>query len=66
MVIDHCENGAGSTACWHSCSLCRTVRLTSAPADTLPGRHHSATAESEEEDSGYAGDPPPGLPDIEA
>lgn len=31
MVTEHCESGASATTCWHSCPLCRQVRLTSEP-----------------------------------
>ena len=65
MVIDHCESGTGATTCWHSCSLCRTVRLTSEPDARLP-KELSAPAGAADDDSGYAGDPPPGALDIDA
>ena len=31
MVTEHCESGSSATTCWHSCPLCRQVRLTSEP-----------------------------------
>ena len=58
MVIDYCESGTGATTCWHSCSLCRTVRLTSEPgtgaADDL-----SAKAARGEDEGAYGGEPSP-------
>ena len=74
MVVDRCESGTGATTCWHSCTLCRTVRLTSQPerrfpderlADDASSAHLSSNPPGDEEDSGYAGDPPVQGPDLE-
>ena len=60
MVEDHRESGGNATACWHSCPLCHTKRLTSAP-DAL-----STAARPGDDDGAYAGDPLPNGPDLEA
>jgi len=64
MVEDYRERGHHATASWHSCPLCHTKRLTSAPDEPVVAL--SSLPRPGDDGSGYAGDPAFTGPDLEA